>query len=103
MHRDVAYGKDPAQKLDVYEPPGAVDAPIILMVHGGGWRHGDKAAANVVNNKVSHYLPRGYVFVSTNYRLASGVSPVLQAGDVADALASVQTQRPGAARHGRWC
>lgn len=90
MHRDAAYGKDPAQKLDVYQPPGAADAPIILMVHGGGWRHGDKAAANVVNNKVAHYLPRGYVFVSTNYRLSSGVSPVAQAGDVADALAYVQ-------------
>lgn len=36
VHGDVAYGDDPAQKLDVYQGSKAKDAPIIIMVHGGG-------------------------------------------------------------------
>lgn len=90
VHTDIAYGTDPAQKIDVYEVSGAKNALIIVMVHGGGWRHGDKADANVVNNKVAHYLPLGYDVVSVNYRKSAQVSPVTEAGDVAAALAYVQ-------------
>ena len=32
---DLAYGNDPAQRLDVYRPKDARQAPLILMVHGG--------------------------------------------------------------------
>ncbi|MCC6270718.1 MAG: alpha/beta hydrolase [Microbacteriaceae bacterium] len=90
VHRDLAYGTDSNQKLDVYQPQAAQDAPILLMVHGGGWKRGDKAASGVVNNKVSHYLPLGYIVVSTNYRLYPDVDPVTEAGDVGAALAYVQ-------------
>ncbi len=90
IHRDVAYGSDPLQVLDVYAPGGVSGAPVILMVHGGSWVRGDKAAAGVVDNKVAHYLPMGFVFVSMNYRLSPAVTPVDEAGDVAAALAFVQ-------------
>ena len=40
VERDAAYGSDPAQRLDVYRPSGAQGAPVILFVHGGGWRRG---------------------------------------------------------------
>jgi acetyl esterase/lipase len=90
VHRDVAYGADPLQALDVYAPKGAHDDPIILMVHGGGWARGDKATAGVVDNKVAHYLPAGFLVVSTNYRLSPAADPVAEAGDVASALAYVQ-------------
>lgn len=88
--RDVSYGSDPDQKLDVYAPAGAQTAPVIVMVHGGGWRNGDKANPGVVENKSRHYLAEGYVFVSVNYRLDPSVSPTQQAGDVAAAVAYVQ-------------
>ncbi len=90
VHRDVAYGADPLQKLDVYEPGNAADAPILLMVHGGGWKRGDKAAPGVVDNKVAYYVPRGVIVVSTNYRLHPDADPVTEAHDVAAALAFVQ-------------
>src|SRR4051812_32255790 len=41
--RNIAYGPDPAQRLDVYRPARAENAPVIFMVHGGGWMRGDKA------------------------------------------------------------
>src|SRR5437879_5753207 len=32
---DQAYGADPKQTLDVYQPQGAKDLPIVVFVHGG--------------------------------------------------------------------
>jgi len=96
--RDVTYGSDPAQCMDVYLPAPApigstrAAAPVILMVHGGGWRHGDKTNARVVENKVKRWVARGWVLVSVNYRLQQSVNPVQQAGDVAMALAAAQAR-----------
>jgi arylformamidase len=90
--RDVAYGLDNEQRFDVYLPPGTPlqNAPVILMVHGGGWYRGDKAMKSVVENKVKHWVGKGYVFISTNYRLLPKAAPLEQADDVARALAIVQ-------------
>ena len=89
--QDIAYGAHPRQRSDVYLPAHArPDAPILLMVHGGGWHRGDKRMASVVGNKAAHWLDRGFVFVSVNYRLQPDADPLLQAADVAAALASVQ-------------
>ena len=90
--RDVAYGSDPAQRFDVYRTEQANQAPVIFMVHGGGWSRGDKAMAAVVDNKVSRWLPAGFVFVSTNYRMLPQTKPLDQARDVARALAAAQSQ-----------
>ena len=91
VRRDLAYGADPAQALDVYSLPGAgVARPVIVMVHGGGWRSGDKDYKGVVEGKVAHWLPRGYLFVSLNYRMLPGQDVAGQAADVARALAFVQ-------------
>lgn len=91
--RDIAYGPDPKQRYDVYLPAHPqTNAPILLMVHGGGWRRGDKAMANVVNNKAAYWLNKGFVFVSVNNRLLPEADPLTQARDVARALASVQQQ-----------
>jgi arylformamidase len=88
--RDVPYGSDDRQRMDVYLPQHAVGAPVIFMVHGGAWRLGDKAAQAVVDNKVARWVPRGFIFVSTNYRLLPKAGPLQQAEDVARALATAQ-------------
>jgi len=88
--QDVAYGSDPQQRFDVYLPAHASAAPVIFMVHGGGWRRGDKAARGVVQNKIDRWLPRGFVVVSTNYRLLPDTPPLQQAQDVSRALALAQ-------------
>jgi acetyl esterase/lipase len=91
IQRDLEYGPTSDQRLDVYAPSGARAAPILVMVHGGGWSRGDKASAGVVKKKVAHYLPAGYLVVSTNYRLSPAVDPLTEAQDVATAMAFVQT------------
>ena len=90
VERDVAYGAAAAQRIDVYVPDGARNAPILLMVHGGGWIIGDKGNAGSVANKVRHWLPRGYIVASTNYRMARPPNALEQAEDVGRALAFVQ-------------
>lgn len=88
--RDVAYGTDPAQRYDVYAPAEARGLPIIAIVHGGGWRYGDKGNAGLAAPKAAHWLPRGYVLVSINYRMLPDADPALQARDVAAAVAHLQ-------------
>ncbi|MDD2266880.1 alpha/beta hydrolase [Sulfuricurvum sp.] len=87
---DVAYGSDKKQRLDVYLPSNPQNAPVIVMVHGGAWKIGDKRSENVVNNKKARWNPKGIIFVSVNYRLLPDADPLKQADDVASALAYVQ-------------
>jgi len=94
IERDLPYGNDPQQRLDVYLPAQAKAAPIIFMVHGGAWMIGDKAASGFVSNKVAHWLPKGYILVSSNYRMSRQPNPLDQADDVARALAFVQSKAP---------
>ena len=90
--RDVAYGADRKQRFDVYAPTGVRNAPVILMVHGGGWRIGDKRSRGVVENKVARWSRAGIVVISVNYRMLPGTDPVEQARDVARALAAAQAR-----------
>ncbi len=89
---DVAYGDDPRQRMDVYLPARAEGAPVLFLVHGGGWRHGDKAHGRLVRNKVAHWVGQGVVLVSVNYRMLPDALPDVQARDVARALALAQRQ-----------
>ncbi|NGZ84123.1 alpha/beta hydrolase [Duganella aceris] len=87
-----SYGADPLQRYDVYLPARPEHAPVIFMVHGGAWRTGDKANAQVIQNKVRRWTPRGVIVVSVNYRLLPGASVAQQAQDVSTALAAAQSQ-----------
>lgn len=93
---DLAYGPDARQRFDVYlpEPAPPARAPVIVMVHGGAWRVGNKAMPQVVENKVARWVTQGAVLVSVGYRLVPQVGPLDQADDVAHALAAVQQLAP---------
>jgi arylformamidase len=88
--RDIAYGPGKLQKMDVYLPPQPNAAPVILMVHGGAWRNGDKTNPQVYEDKVERWVPRGFIFVSVNYPMIPESDPVEQADDVARALVAAQ-------------
>ena len=60
--RDLAYGDDPRQRFDVYLPAKPLDAaPVILVVHGGGWANGNKDNPGLVDGKAGKWLPEGRV------------------------------------------
>lgn len=88
--KNISYGDDESKVFDVYIPAHEGDAPIIFMVHGGAWSIGDKANSSVVDNKIAHYLPKGYIFISVNYPLLPEAAPDVQADSVAQAIAYAQ-------------
>jgi len=94
--RDIPYTDPPGdrQVLDVYAPPGAKDFPVVFWIHGGGWQTGDK---NEVQLKPQAFMDKGFVFVSTNYRLLPAVDMVAIVRDVAGAVRWVHGH---AAAHG---
>jgi acetyl esterase/lipase len=91
--RDVAYASDDAQqRLDVYPASHGCPAPVVVWVHGGGWRAGDKR--NQLRDKVRLWNVAGYTVVSVDYRLTdpAAATPVrfpTHAQDVAAAVAWV--------------
>jgi len=93
---DQPYGPDPRQRMDVYLPPKAQQgAPVLVMVHGGAWMFGDKAAASVVNRKIEHWVrEQGFILVSVSYRFVPQVDVMQQAQDVARAVATAQASAP---------
>lgn len=82
---EMAYGNDPLQKFDFWKAKAA-NAPLVIFVHGGGWKRGDKGNATG-QFKAPHYLAQGYAFASINYRLVPGASVEQQAADVAASVA----------------
>jgi acetyl esterase/lipase len=90
-----AYGTDAAQRLDVYIPSNAHNAPILIMVHGGAWMIGDKANTGSIENKLKHWLTKGWIVVSVNYRMLPNAMAYAQAEDVAEAMQWAQRHAEG--------
>ena len=70
VQSDIEYGKagDVSLKLDAWIPDGKGPFPAVILVHGGGWNHGDKA-----DNFRWVFEPlskAGFAWFSINYRLA---------------------------------
>lgn len=63
---NVAYGPDDRHRMDVYHRTGLVDAPTIVVVHGGGWAFGDKRD---IAELAEVFAQRGLVVAAPNYRL----------------------------------
>ena len=85
---DIAYADEsPAQKLDIYLPPGEANLPrpAIVVVHGGGWRGGDKQRGQWVRIP-AQYASDGYVAISVNYRLTGEAPWPAQVEDVKAAV-----------------
>jgi arylformamidase len=84
VKRDLPYAEPalPRQVLDIYAPAGARKLPVVFWIHGGGWQAGDKS---MINTKPQAFADRGFVFVSTNYRLLPHVDMETIVRDVARA------------------
>lgn len=87
-YKEAASGVDPTHvSLDIYAAEGSTDLPVMIYIHGGGWRAGDKSAVGV---KPAFFNDLGFVFVSINYRLVPDVDILTQLQDSADAIGWVK-------------
>ena len=59
-----------AQICDIYMPEGAEKAPVIVLVHGGGFMFGDQSM-DVILPVIDKALEKGYAVVSVDYRKAT--------------------------------
>jgi acetyl esterase/lipase len=69
LARDVPYGPDPREKLDVYRPRAPAPAagyPVVVFLYGGAWNRGDRADYKFVGAALAS---RGIVAVLADYRL----------------------------------
>ncbi len=64
----LAYGPDPRQRLDVYQPSAkTAAAPLIVFFYGGNWTNGERADYRFVGEALAS---RGIVALVADYRLS---------------------------------
>jgi len=54
------------QTLDLYVPSGAGPFPLVIVVHGGAWKGGDKSGWGAT--VAASFVPEGFAVASINYR-----------------------------------
>ncbi|MFC4453242.1 alpha/beta hydrolase [Deinococcus sonorensis] len=65
--RDLHYGPDARNVLDLYAPQKASGLPVVLFIHGGSWTSGDKNEYKFVGDSLAR---GGYLVAVMSYRLA---------------------------------
>ncbi|MFN5995668.1 MAG: alpha/beta hydrolase fold domain-containing protein [Paracoccaceae bacterium] len=88
---DIAYGAGPRQVMDLTYPRGTGPAPVLVMVHGGAFRVGDKSDLAIW----PEILDAGIAVVRVNYRLSDTDRWPAPGEDCLSAI--VHLQRQGAA------
>lgn len=96
LERDIVYSKvgDRELLLDLCLPAErSAPAPVIVWVHGGGWRNGSKNAGSQARGM----LERGYAVVDVGYRLSG---EAIFPAQVEDCKAAVRWVRANATKYG---
>ena len=99
VEQDLFYAdnENRAQSLDVYLPARRVSdrpLPLLVWIHGGGWRGGDKRGGG----QITHLVASGrYVGASINYRLSGEATWPAQ---IHDCKAAIRWLRANAAKYG---
>jgi acetyl esterase/lipase len=94
LTRNIEYARvgDVSLKLDLYVPSGTVKPPLIVYVHGGAWRAGDKE-----DMPLGALVQKGFAVASVDYRL-SGDAPF--PAMVHDIKAAIRFLRAHGKEHG---
>src|SRR5688500_19818600 len=73
LERDTPYAEPTNQRqmLDIYTPAAGENLPVVVWIHGGGWRAGDKTE---MGSKPVAFTRKGMVFVAVNYRFVPNVT-----------------------------
>jgi hypothetical protein len=83
-HANVRYGPHERNVLDLYLAQSAEPTPLVLYIHGGGFRSGDKRSLNV--REAKSYLNAGFSIAAINYRLTDSAAAPAAYLDCARAL-----------------
>ena len=92
VYRDLCDGEDAKKqknKLDLFLPKEKKDFPVMIFVHGGAWRHGDKNHFGLYSSLGAYWAHQGVAVAVINYRLSPEVKHPEHVKDVAKAFAWV--------------
>ena len=101
-HRDIEYATVPGFRpleLDLYRPdsPGAGRVPVVIHVHGGGWRRGSRRhpLPALGENFYAGLAARGIAVAAIDYRLSGEARYPAAVNDVRAAVAWARAALPG--------
>jgi acetyl esterase/lipase len=87
---DVRYGPHERNVLDFWRAKASAPAPVVLFIHGGGFRRGDKNSIPAA--RLRQYLDAGFAVASINYRLTDTAPFPAQYRDCARALQYIRSR-----------
>ncbi len=101
-HYDVAYGPHPKQVIHFWKAESAEPTPVLLFVHGGGWRGGGRLSG--LSGMLATLLKEGVSVASVGYRFTDeatvdGIEPPVK-GPLHDAARALQLVRSKAEEWG---
>lgn len=86
--KDIPYVAEPVepakQALDIYRQEKALNAPVLVFLHGGAWVRGDRKQYPFLANR---FAREGFVVVVPSYRLSPKYTHPAQIEDAAAAVA----------------
>ncbi len=91
VEKDVFYARGSDRRLDVYAPPAAAGAPVVLFLHGGAWQTGAKEDDRFIASALAR---RGLVTVAADYGLYPQVRYPAFLRDAAKAVAWIKAHAP---------
>lgn len=90
IERDIAYGTDPRQKLDLYVPDRLQGpAPVLLFFYGGSWQGGSKSYYKALGQA---FASKGVIVAVADYRVYPQVRYPAFVEDGARAFAFLHAQ-----------
>lgn len=91
---DIAYADlSSAQKMDIYLPEGTGPFPVVVLIHGGAFKMGDKG---MEASNAAALVAKGIAAASINYRLSGEARYPAQ---IEDCKAAVRFLRANAAKY----
>ncbi len=89
---ETPYGKRDLH-MDIFRPAKTGKYPVLLLIHGGGWRSGDRTMENPIAQQIAS---KGYVTATVEYRLSP---EALYPAAVHDIKAAVRFMRANAGKY----
>jgi acetyl esterase/lipase len=91
---DLRYGESSTRNvLDIYLPAGTANPPLVLWIHGGAFKFGDKATPE----GLAQFLKAGIAVASMNYRFSS---EAIWPAQLEDLRSAVMFLRSNAGKYG---
>lgn len=96
VESNIEYGLTPDEVMDILQPVGTTQHPVVVFIHGGGWQGGEKSPYAKLAEK---YASAGYVVANISYRLTRGAQNPGWPAQLEDAQHAIRWLREHASKY----